>query len=110
MGFWLCQCIVQFVTYLILSRLDYCNGVLACLPSSSLHNLRKGRLVMNKSKCEHAKPLLAHLHRLLLQLRVDYELTSVFYYHCSLSVCMCVCLAVNKIPADRMLRFGCDFT
>ena len=49
-------------------------------------------------------PILLHLH----------EIVEGLYFHFSLSVCLCVCLCVrrflvNKIPAERMNRFGCGF-
>ena len=47
--------------------------------------------------------VLLHLH----------EIVEGLYFHYSLSVCVCVCvwvcLSVNKIPAERMRRFGCSF-
>ena len=48
-----------------------------------------------------------------------HEIVEGLYFHCSLSVCVCVCVClsvcvsgwilVNKIPAERMNRFGCGF-
>ena len=45
------------------------------------------------------------------------EIVEGIYFHCSLSVCLCVCeclsvcpeILVNKIPAERMHRFGRGF-
>ena len=45
-----------------------------------------------------------------------HEIVEGLYFHSSLSVCLCVCLSVcvseflvNKIPAERMHRFGRSF-
>ena len=41
-----------------------------------------------------------------------HEIVEGLYFHCSLSVCVCVCVSnflVNKIPAERMHRFGRGF-
>ena len=48
------------------------------------------------------KKIVLHLH----------EIVEGLYFHFSLSVCVCLCLCVcptllvNKIPAERMHRFG----
>ena len=57
------------------------------------------------SECLNASSLFffifLHLH----------EIVEGLYFHCSLSVCVSVCpaLLVNKIPAERMHRFGRGF-
>ena len=44
-----------------------------------------------------------------------HEIVEGLYFHCSLSVCVCLCLSVcpallvNKIPPERMHRFGHGF-
>ena len=73
------DCLVQLVSCFVLSRLDYCNSVLAGLPKSSLNKLQKvqnsaARLILNKSKREHITPLLVKLHWLPVHLRIDYKL------------------------------------
>ena len=42
-----------------------------------------------------------------------HEIVEGLYFHCSLSMCLCLCvcqvLLMNKIPAERMHRFGHGF-
>ena len=51
-----------------------------------------------------------------MQLLHLHEIVEGLYFHCNLSVCLCVCvsvcpaLIVNKIPAERMNRFGRGFS
>ena len=64
------------------------------------------------------KPVFAHYFLLVFLLHL-HEIVEGLYFHCSLSVCVCVsvCLSVcvsgwilvNKIPAERMNRFWCGF-
>ena len=73
------ESLVQLISCFVLSRLDYCNSVLAGLPNSSLKKLQKvqnsaARLILDKSKREHITPLLVKLHWLPVHLRIDYKL------------------------------------
>ena len=61
------QVTAQLVSALSLSRLDYCNSVLAGLPAAMLEPLQRvqnaaARLVLNLSFRDHIKPALAKLH------------------------------------------------
>jgi len=76
--------LVTGLTALVLSRLDYCNAVLAGLPESTIRPLQR---VQNAAAClittdtkpisdhnHHITPVLMHLHWLPIKLRILYKL------------------------------------
>jgi hypothetical protein len=64
---------------LVLSRLDYCNAVLAGLPENQLDRLQSVlkaavRLIFSARRCDHITPLLEQLHWLPVHERVACKL------------------------------------
>ena len=69
----------RLVSAFVLSRLDYCNAVLAGLPAATLAPLQRvldaaARLVLDLNPRVHATPALCELHWLPIAQRIEYKL------------------------------------
>jgi hypothetical protein len=78
--------LIRLVVALVLTRLDYCNALLAGLPAVQLNRLQSvinaaARLVCSARWNDHVTPLLRHLHWLKIPERIEYKLC-VLAYRC----------------------------
>ena len=70
----------KLVSALVLSRLDYCNSLLAGSPKYVIDRLQRvqnsaARLILKSRKRDHITPLLKSLHWLPVQSRINYKLS-----------------------------------
>ena len=75
---------LQLVMALVIPRLDYCNSVLAALPSSTLQLLQRvqntaARLVFELRHHDHITPALIQLLWLPIRWRIHYKLCTLMH-------------------------------
>ena len=68
----------------VLSRIDYCNSLLAGVPKYLLDRLQKiqnnaARLILRTSKYDHITPMLHSLHWLPVSSRIEYKLSTLVF-------------------------------
>ena len=72
------------VSSLVISRLDYCNSLLACVPQKHLAKRQRvmncaARLECRAIRSEHISPLLDDLHWLPVSNRIEFKIATVCY-------------------------------
>ena len=83
----LCQSIshgTQLVTSLVITRIEYCNSILAGLPACRPVPLQRvqtaaARLVLNLDRRAHVSPALQQLHWLPVMHRVTFKITTLMH-------------------------------
>ena len=102
----------RLVSAFVLSRVDYCNAILAGLPASTLAPLQKvinaaARLVLNLKPHDHITAALRALHWLPIKQRIDYKLCLLVHLaligHAPVYLSELL-LPVANIPARSSLR------
>jgi len=81
----------QLVHTFVISRLDYCNSILASLPKGLISQLQRvqnsaARLVLGLHPRDHIKPALFELHWLPVHMKIQYKLCLLMH---SVSVQCC---------------------
>ena len=76
--------VVQLVSSLVLSRLDYCNSLFVGLPDTELSRLQNvmnnaARMIFGRSKHQHVTPLLHRLHWLPVKQRITYKIATLAF-------------------------------
>ena len=99
----------KLVSCLVLSRLDYCNSVLAGLQEEQLCRLQRvqnnaARLVLGCKKRHRATPLLQKLHWLPVKHRCKYKLAVLAYRHFDGSLPPYLSSALSAYQPPRTLR------
>ena len=100
----------KLATAFILSRLDYCNALLVGLPQDKLAKLQRiqnhaARIVLRRSRRDHATPLLRSLHWLPVRARIDYKI-AYLCFQClhSTSAPSYLCDLLEEYSPSRALR------
>ena len=83
-GFLTTDAVKTLVCSLVLSRIDYCNSLLAGLPQCHLQKIQyvqnaAARLIFRAPKSDHVSPLLQKLHWLPISCRIEHKVSSLCY-------------------------------
>ena len=105
--------IAQLVCSFALSKLDYCNAILAGLPVTHIVHLQKiqnnaASFVIKESKTQHVTPLLKQLHWLPIQTHIDYKLATLAFQHFDDALPQYLSSALDIYQPSQSLRSSND--
>ena len=101
------------VSSLVLSRLDYCNAVLAGCPQVLLDKIQRvincsARLIYKASKSAHITPLLFDLHWLPISSRIQYKIVLTCFHIVSGTASPYLSELLHSCSPSRSLRSASD--
>jgi len=108
------QVMKQLVLAFVISRLDYCNSILAGLPKGLISQLQRvqnsaARLVLGLQPRDHIKPALFELHWLPIHMRIQYKLC-LLMYSVSVQCCPSYISDIVQTTAASSRRQGLRFS
>ena len=97
----------------VLSRLDYGNALLAGAAKEQISRLQTvqnsaAKMILRKKRRDHAKPLLATLHWLPVEQRIQYKLSTFAYRHFEGSLPPYLSERLTTYVPARVLRSSSD--
>ena len=105
---------ILMVNNLILSKLDYCNALLANTPKFQIEKLQKVenaavRLIFNSNRRKSAKPYLKRAHFLPIEQRIEFKLCLIVFKIVNNECPLYLTEHFKLFSPNRELRVGRDF-
>ena len=98
----------------IMGRIDYCNSLLYCLPTTHIKKLQRvqnaaARLICSISRLSHVTPVLYSLHQLPVQFRTDFKILLITFKATHGHAPEYICNLIHiKNPSTYGLRYNSE--